>query len=131
MNIWLSVATSLLSGLIGVVVSTLYYRRYENRRMKLDLIRKLAGSRYQVAGGISAWGADSFFVSLNEVFVVFHDQPKVVQAIDRLRRELGQPGNIGNNLPAFFKEMFKTVGLRNEYLNDSFILGPFTPPPKG
>jgi hypothetical protein len=130
MNIWLTFATSLLSGLIGITVSTFYYRRYENRKMKLDLIRKLAGSRYQVAGGISTWGADSFFTSLNEVFVAFHDERKVIEAIDRLRRDLGHPGNIENNLPTLFKEMFKTVGLKNDYLNDSFILGPFTPPQK-
>ena len=98
--------------------------------MKLDLVRKLAGSRYQVAGGISVWGADSFFTSLNEVFVVFHDQPRVIEAIDRLRRDLGQPMCIEDNLPTLFKEMFKTVGLTNDYLNDSFILGPFTPPSK-
>ena len=129
MDIWITLCASLLSGLVGVGVSTAYYRRYENRKMKLDLIRRLAGARYQIAGAGVAAGSDGFFSALNEVFVVFHDEPKVIAAIETFRRELGRPGNVENNLPTLFKELFKTVGLKNDYLNDSFILSPFAPGP--
>lgn len=45
MNIRVTLTSSLLSGIIGVVISTIYHRRYESRKMKLDLIRRLAGEK--------------------------------------------------------------------------------------
>lgn len=97
--------------------------------MKLDLLRRLAGARHQVAGAGAITGYDDFFTALNEVFVVFHDEPEVISAIETFRRELGRPQNIENNLPSLFKELFKALGLEQGYLNDSFILRSFTPGP--
>lgn len=129
MNIWVTLCSSLLSGLVGIGVSTAYYRRYENRKMKLDLIRRLAATRYQIAGTGVAAGSDGFFSALNELFVVFHDEPRVIAAIETFRKELDRPENVENNIPTLFRELFKSVGLKNDFLNDSIIMKPFTPGP--
>ena len=49
--IWVTVASSLGSGLIGILVSTYYYRRYERRKVKFDTLRRLAGARYCLTPG--------------------------------------------------------------------------------
>lgn len=41
--IWVVFFSSLLSGLVGVIISTYYYLRYEKRKIKLETLRRLAG----------------------------------------------------------------------------------------
>jgi hypothetical protein len=119
----------LLSGIVGIFISAAYYRRYENRRLKLDLIRRLAGTRHQVAAIGDEMSYDAFFTPLNEVFVVFHDEPKVIAALDTFKRELHIPVRQEENLPRLFRALFASMGLRQEWLNDQFIMMPFTPGP--
>ncbi len=128
-QILLTISASLLSGLFGIFISAWHYRRYENRKMKLDLIRRLAGTRPQIAATGRAVFFDAFFTALNEVFVVFHDEPKVIAAIDTLKRELQVPGRLEENLPRLFRELFTAMGLRHQWLNDQFVMTPFTPGP--
>jgi hypothetical protein len=97
--------------------------------MKLDLVRQLAGTRYQIAPAGSAAEADDFLAALNQIFVVFHDPPKVIAALDAFKRDLGKPNNMAENLPRLFRELFASLGLKYETLSDQFILTPFTQGP--
>lgn len=72
-TLWL-VLSSLLSGLVGVGVSTYYYRRYEDRKSKLETLKRFVGNRYDLKG-------DAFSSVLNEIFVVFHDSERVMDAL--------------------------------------------------
>ena len=59
-----TVVSSLFSGIIGVLVSSYYYRRYENRKNKFETFKRFMGNRYDLKG-------DAFSQALNEIFVVF------------------------------------------------------------
>ena len=91
----LLIASSLISGLVGVIVSTLYYRRYENRKWKLDTLKRLAAHRYAIAEGQPLERSAEFFVVLNEVFVVFHDAQEVLSVVEIMHKEADTPGRLG------------------------------------
>ena len=63
-EITVTIISSLISGLVGIAISTFYYRRYENRKIKMDTFKKFISNRYDLEG-------DPFSQSLNEIFVVF------------------------------------------------------------
>lgn len=120
---------SLLSGLVGVMISTYYYRRYERRRLKLDTFRKLLAYRHALVPGSSQNTQESFFSALNEVFVVFHDSLAVIRALLTLHSELNRPERLQDNVLTLFKAIGKDLGISQEAINDSFFLNPFVPGP--
>jgi hypothetical protein len=73
-QVLVAVAASLVSGLLGVGISTWYYRRHERRRARLDTVSRLFGFRFDIQGR-------EFSRALNEVFVVSHDAPRVIEAL--------------------------------------------------
>ena len=124
---WVTIIASLLSGLIGVIVSSCFYRRYENRKQKFDTLRRLLGNRFAIAEGRESnaeHSREEFFVVLNEVFVMFHDSGPVRDALDKYHESMSQ-----DNLLRLFKAICKDLKISYE-LNDSFFERPFTPGPR-
>ncbi len=71
LNFWAMILSSLLSGIIGVVISTIYYRRHEARKIKLDTLTRVIANRYDLKG-------DEFSRALNEIFVIFQKSNRIV-----------------------------------------------------
>ncbi len=65
--------SSLLSGLLGVGISTWYHHRNEIRRAKLQVLQQLFGNRHDLLGQL-------FTEAINQVFIVFHDSEDVLSA---------------------------------------------------
>jgi hypothetical protein len=126
--IWVTVASSLVSGLIGVLVSTYYYRRYERRKVKFNTLRRLAGARYCLSPGASDSSKKEFFEALNEVFVVFHDDEDVLAVLEVFHKELNIPGRLFDNIVKLFRAINRNLGIEYKTLTDDFMLRPFTPP---
>lgn len=125
--LWLVLISSLLSGLLGVLVSTFYYHRYEKRKVKFDTLRRLAATCYALTGrGTEASKAD-FFAALNEAHIVYYDAPTVLERLAVMHNELRQPGRLDDNIVELFRAIFDHLGIKREALKDSFILRPFTP----
>ena len=61
-----TVISSLISGLFGVLIANRYYRRSAIQRRKMDTTTRFFANRYHLKG-------DEFSRSLNEIFVVFND----------------------------------------------------------
>jgi hypothetical protein len=74
MDLMKILASSLLSGLLGVLVSTWYYRRSEFRQTKFRIVQQLLGNRHDLRG-------QPFTEALNQVFVVFYDCHGVLLAL--------------------------------------------------
>jgi len=125
--IWLTVLAALLSGLIGVVISTWHYRRFERRRLKLDTFRRLLAYRHAVVPASSSTTQEHFFSTLNEVFVVFHDAPLVVRALQTLHADLQLSNRLQDNLVSLFKAICNDLHISIKAINDSFFLYPFVP----
>lgn len=114
---------TVFSGIVGVVVSTGFYVRYERRKEKLETLRRFMGNRYDVVG-------DEFSRALNEVFVVFKDSPKVMQALSAYHQKVVErQGSDLDELVKLFKSMCDDIGLSYSEFNDSFFLTPFNARP--
>ena len=125
--LWLMVLSSLLSGLIAVLISTAYYHRFEKRKWKLDTLRRLAATRFALTHKSTEASKTEFFSALNEVHVVFQDSPKVLEHLEKMHSELKRPDRLDDNIVKLFKVIFDALGIKQIALNDSFILRPFTP----
>lgn len=127
-SIWITIVSILLSGVIGVIISIEYYRRYEKRKSKLDTLKRLVANRFALVPNSTAASRDSFFEALNEVVVVFHDSQPVLSALERMHSDLSRQDRLEDNVVSLFKSMFKHLDIEYE-LNESFFLRAFTPGP--
>ena len=124
---WVTIISSLLSGLIGVILSSWRYQEYEKRKQKLDTLRRLLGNRFAITeeqGSNTEHSREDFFAALNEVFVVFHDSDPVIDALKKYHEIMSQ-----DNRLRLFKAMCKDSKVSHEF-NDSFFEKPFTPGPR-
>jgi hypothetical protein len=127
MPIAITIISSLISGLIGVGISTWYYRRYEKRKQKFEVLKKIVGYRFALTQNTTNEAKVAFFSALNVVVILYHDTPKVITALHNLHRELNIPNRLDDNLVSLFKAMCKDLNIKDAGLNDEFFLRPFTP----
>jgi hypothetical protein len=125
--VWVTFLSSVVSGVIGILISTWFYRRYEKRKLKIDTFRRLLGSRHAAISGSSTGSQDAFFSALNEVLAVFHNSRRTLDALRTLHAELAQPGRFDDNLVALFRTICDDLSIARNAVNDSFFLRPFTP----
>lgn len=125
-----TVVTSLLSGLIGVVISACFFSRLERRKLKIDTARRLLGSRFNIEG-------IEFQQAMNEVTVVFADEGKVIQAMDAfwmiIEKEYGPDRAAKANAGLIFlmKTVCGSIGLHPKNLGDDHYLKFFSVPKTG
>lgn len=114
------ILSSLLSGLIGVLVSTFFYHRYERRKIKFDTAKRLFGYRYSIKG-------DGFSNAMNEVFIVFADAPKVIKAMEDLYNTLQSPDKLlaEDKLITFLKAICNDLSIDYSTVNESFFIKTF------
>ena len=114
--------SSLLSGLLGVIISNIYHKRNEVRRAKLQTLKSLLGNRYDITG-------DAFTEALNELFAVFYDSKEVIKAlIDFHEVSLNdiKSRDVANlKLLELFKAMCSNLKINQDPLTDNFFLQPF------
>lgn len=122
MQLFVVLFSSLLSGLIGVGISTWYHKRAEKRRYKLLLLEKLLGNRNDITG-------KEFSEALNSVFVLFHDSEPVITALKAFHKNTLNPSrgtDISNQkLLDLFKAMCEDLDIKPQPLTDNFFLQPF------
>ena len=117
-----TVITSLLSGIVGVIISAAYYRHYEKRRTKIDSFKRFFSNRYDLKG-------DEFSRAINEIFVVFHDSEKVISTLRAYHQRVTGKQNSEDELLKLHKAMCKDVKIDFDKFNDSFFLRPFNTRP--
>lgn len=114
--------SSLLSGLLGVGISTWYHQRNEIRRTKLQVLQQLMGNRHDIQGQL-------FTEALNQVFVIFYDSQDVLAALKAFHefiRGADKTTDLANQRGLdLFKAMCKHLKIDPEPLTDNFFLQPF------
>jgi len=114
--------SSLLSGLLGVGISTLYHQRNEIRRTKLQVLQQLLGNRHNIKGHL-------FTEALNQVFVIFYDSQDILialKAFHEVAMSAQKTTDLANQkLLDLFKAMCKNLKINPEPLTDNFFLQPF------
>lgn len=118
--ILVTVISSLISGAIGVAISTWYFYKLERHKLKLDLARRLLGNRFSISG-------DPFSCALNEVIAVFADSNEVLLTLRVLYEALESQGkpHAETALIDFLKAVCKNSGLTQATLNDAFLIKAF------
>lgn len=118
--ILVTLVASLVSGLVGVAVSSWFFYKLERHKLKLDLARRLLGHRFSISG-------DNFSCAMNEVIAVFADSPQVLEKMERLYQALETPGKpqADSALVDFLKAVCKTSGLTQATLNDGYLIKTF------
>jgi len=114
--------SSVISGLIGITISTYFYRRYERRQMKLKTLKDFAANRYDILG-------EDFTKALNEVFVVYNDSPNVRNTLKRFHENRVAGISSSDLADQYFVELFKAMcddtGVKYTDFTDNFFLRPF------
>ena len=118
MDILITIVSSLISGVVGVVISTVYYRRYEKRKRKVDTLTRLFRNRYDLKG-------DEFSRALNEVFLVFQGSRDVMDALSKFHERVVAREDCEDDLIRLFRAMCNDVGVKHDQFSDSFFLCPF------
>ena len=130
-TIVLVVASIIGSGLLGVVISIVYYRRHESYLGKLEILMDFAGWRYTIADGYDYLDSSLHFKALNQIGIVFKTE--------EVRRELqawhdevtaGKKVNV-DLLVRLYRAMCKELHVKTEIFTDKFFLRPFTPKKRG
>lgn len=114
------ILSSLISGVVGVIISIVYYRKNEKRRAKLETLKNFVGYRYHLKG-------NDFTKTLNEIFVVFQDSRGVLEKLNQFHEIIisRQSGLADDRLISLFKEMCKDLKIDSGKYSESFFLKPF------
>ncbi len=122
----ITIISSLLSGIVGVGISTWYYRRYEKRKQQYEVLRRIVGCRFVLLADPTTPEINAqFFSALNEVMVIFHDSPEIIKALKEFHQGVDIPNRQNDNIVTLIKKMCKELDIKNTELNDEFLLRPF------
>ena len=111
---------SLISGLLGAIASAFLFLRYEKKKFRLETAKKLFGNRFDLNG-------DEFSRAMNEVYFVFHKNPKVLKSVEELFKALDVPGkpHVDDSIVTMLKAICDDVGVNYKTLNESYMLKVF------
>ena len=117
---------TLSSGLLGALITAWFQRRWHNRIVKVDTLRRLVAYRYHIADQtVSASGEP--FVALNEVFVVYSDDPKVLEELEKFHdRIYSNPETLADDLLRLIRVMAKSTKTKLG-VADNLVKVPFVP----
>ncbi|MCY4613459.1 MAG: hypothetical protein OXB94_07560 [Nitrospira sp.] len=125
-QILLTVISSLLSGLVGVAVSSWFYARLEKRRMKMETARKMFGNRHDIS-------SPKFQESLNEIMIVFSDSQEIIEAVENsltiaaTSPDARPKGAADEALIKLMKAVCRNIGIKQR-LPDAYYLKYFSVP---
>ncbi|WP_374531548.1 DUF6680 family protein [Acinetobacter sp.] len=85
---FITITASLLSGIIGSILSLIYMNRMEKRKLKIEITEQLLGNRFSIQG-------NEFSSAMNQVIVIFHDDSKVLLSLKKLHTCLKDPKKQG------------------------------------
>ncbi len=126
--IWLVLVVALISGLIGAALTLYVQAQLDERSVKRDVLRRVAGNRHVLTQRVPLPPSGEPFVALNEAFIVFANHPEVLTALENLRTGGNRDAE---NVVALIKRMATASGV-DIGLDDAFIDTPFvrqTPQP--
>ena len=125
-SVIVSVVAILFSGIAGVIISRLLHQKYEERSIKRDVLRRFVGNRYILTEQHKGQGGE-LFVAMNEIFIVYAGDGKVIDALKKMHEELNRPERMSSNLITLTKAMASAAKVSLHEFNDDFILTPFSP----
>lgn len=118
--IFITIFASLLSGILGSILSLIYMNRMEKRKLKINLTRQLLGHRFSIQG-------EQFSSAMNQVIAIFHDEPRVLKRLEKLHSCLKDPmkRNVHDAFIDFLQECCIASKIYNQELERSLYIETF------
>lgn len=118
--ILITIISSLISGIAGVVISIVYHKKAEKRQAKLNTLKQFVGYRHDLK-------SENFTKALNEIFIVFQDSQPVLEKLKNFHETIvsGQKGVANDKLVLLFKEMCKDLNIDPSKYSESLFLKAF------
>ncbi len=121
-SILVVILASILSGILGVLISNIYHHKNQDRQIKIDTFKRVFSNRYDLQG-------EDFSKAVNEIFVIYNDSGDVMKKLDSFHRAVVAKQGTENALLNLLKSMCKEVNINYNDFNDSFFLTPFNTKP--
>jgi hypothetical protein len=124
----ITVLASLLSGVVGAFASTWYHISYERTRLKKETLRRFAANRHALLSGSPKSNEEEFSQALNEIIVVFNNDPNVMSELLELHDAVyngGSSNRIEDKIVSLFREMCAASSVVHGDFDDQHILTPF------
>lgn len=120
MWILITIISSLISGILGVIISIIYHRKTEKVGAKIETLKGFCGYRYNLKG-------DDFTKTLNEIFIVFQDSKDVLEKLNQFHEIIvsRQTELANDKLISLFKAMCRDLKINPDKYSESFFLKAF------
>ena len=115
----ITIFSSIISGLLGVIISNCYYFKQQEKELKISLIKDIAGYGFQLTENYR--GSQKEIVkALNQIYIIFNSSKEVIDAVETYKKTKST-----NDYITLVKRMYDDVGLKYKKINDGFIESPF------
>jgi len=116
----ITIISSLISGVIGVVISIFYHKQAEKRQAKINTLKQFVGYRHDLKG-------EHFTKALNEIFIVFQNSQLVLEKLNEFHEIIitGRKEVANDKLVLLFKEMCKDLDIDPSKYSKSLFLKAF------
>jgi hypothetical protein len=117
MQFLFTVFLALASGIAGSALTVWFMARIEDRKLKIDTLRRMLGNRDELTGA-------AFCSAINEVLVVFRNDEEVLAALRNLHQIASTPfkPNIEDALVVLLKAAAKACKLSPTSIPDTAFL---------
>ena len=125
MAVFVTIISSLLSGLIGIFVTFYFFNRLEKRKLKVETARKMFANKHDIK-------SKEFKEAINEVMIVFSDSTEVITAMEEFWQILATPiasrppGAADEKLIKLMKSICREIGIEYKQLSDAYYLRYFS-----
>lgn len=119
-SIYITIISSLLSGIVATFITVIYYKRQERRQRKLDLLASIIRNINAITRPIDENRKTQLAGFLNEAFIVFNENSEILRQLENLKE------NVTNEkLIKVVKLMCQDLKIDYTNLTDEFISKPF------
>ena len=119
-SIYITIISSLLSGIVATFITVIYYKRQERRQRKLDLLASIVRNINAITRPIDENRKTQLAGFLNEAFIVFNENSEILRQLENLKE------NVTNEkLIKVVKLMCQDLKIDYTNLTDEFISKPF------
>lgn len=120
MNIFITIGCSLVSGLLGAILTMFFSKRMELKRTKIRLLTLIVGKMTQLTPQYK--GEVDLPIYLNQVYIIYNKSVEVIEQLDKLKTY----NNKNEVYVDLIRNMCKDVGISLERFSDDFITKPFS-----
>lgn len=119
-SIYITIISSLLSGIVATFITVIYYKRQERRQRKLDLLASIMRNINAITRPIDENRKTQLAGFLNEAFIVFNENSEILRQLENSKE------NVTNEkLIKVVKLMCQDLKIDYTNLTDEFISKPF------